>query len=131
MEASEVVSVVTEVIGWIALGIGLACLLLALLIRLADGRWLRTEAVVLDQEHGSTVRWFAEGAFHQRRLSEDERAHVENPEEEPAYYRKREPDRLQLHEPPAGRRIIRWLGIVLLVIAAIAGLVNLVLMLVG
>ena len=131
MEASEVVSVVTEVIGWIALGIGLACLLLALLIRLADGRWLRTEAVVLDQEHGSTVRWFAEGAFHQRRLSDDERAHVENPEEEPAYYLKREPDRLQLHEPPAGRRIIRWLGIVLLVIAAIAGLVNLVLMLVG
>ena len=131
MEASEVVSVVTEVIGWIALGIGLGCLLLALLIRLADGKWLRTEAVVLDQEHGSTVRWFAEGAFHQRRLSDDERAHVENPEEEPAYYRKREPDRLQLHEPPAGRRIIRWLGIVLLVIAAIAGLVNLVLMLVG
>ena len=131
MEASEVVSVVTEVIGWIALGIGLGCLLLALLIRLADGRWLRTEAVVLDQEHGSTVRWFAEGAFHQRRLSDDERAHVENPEEEPAYYRKREPDRLQLHEPPAGRRIIRWLGIVLLVIAAIAGIVNLVLMLVA
>jgi hypothetical protein len=131
MEASEVVSVVTEVIGWIALGIGLACLLLALLIRLADGKWLRTEAVVIDQEHGSTVRWFAEGAFHQRRLSDDERAHVANPEEEPAYYRKREPDRLQLHEPPAGRRIIRWLGIVLLVIAAIAGLVNLVLMLVG
>ena len=86
---------------------------------------------MLDQEHGSTVRWFAEGAFHQRRLSDDERAHVENPEEEPAYYRKREPDRLQLHEPPAGRRIIRWLGIVLLVIAAIAGIVNLVLMLVG
>jgi len=131
MEASEVVSVVTEVIGWIALAGGLGCLLLALLIRLADGRWLRTEAVVLDQEHGSTVRWFAEGAFHQRRLSDDERAHVENPEEEPAYYRKREPDRLQLHEPPAGRRIIRWLGIVLLVIASIAGLVNLVLMLVG
>ena len=94
MEASEVVSVVTEVIGWIALAGGLGCLLLALLIRLADGRWLRTEAVVLDQEHGSTVRWFAEGAFHQRRLSDDERAHVENPEEEPAYYRKREPDRL-------------------------------------
>ena len=131
MEAWEVVSVVTEVISWIALAGGLGCLLSALLIRLADGRWLRTEAVVIDQEHGSTVRWFAEGAFHQRRLSDDERAHVENPEEELAYYRKREPDRLQLHEPPAGRRIIRWLGIVLLVIAAIAGLVNLVLMLVG
>ena len=90
MEASEVISVVTEVIGWIALAGALVCLLLALLIRLADGRWLRTDAVVLDQEHGSTVRWFAEGAFHQRRLSDEERVHVRNLEEEPAYYR--EPD---------------------------------------
>jgi hypothetical protein len=131
MEASEVISVVTEVIGWIALAGALVCLLLALLIRLADGRWLRTDAVVIDQEHGSTVRWFAEGAFHQRRLSDEERVHVRNLEEEPAYYREREPDRLRLHEPPVGRRVTRWLGFVLLAIASVAGLVNLVLMLAG
>ena len=121
MEAWEVVSVVTEVISWIALVGGLGCLLSALLIRLADGRWLRTEAVVIDQEHGSTVRWFAEGAFHQRRLSEEERA----------YFKQREPDRLRLHEPPPGRRIIRNVGLILVGIAAIAAIVNLVLMLVG
>ena len=131
MEASEVVSVVTEVIGWIALGIGLGCLLLALLIRLADGKWLRTEAVVLDQEHGSTVRWFAEGAFHQRRLSDEERAFVRDPEEEPAFFKEREPDRLRLHEPPPGRRIIRNVGLILMGIAAISAIVNLVLLLVG
>jgi hypothetical protein len=131
MEAWEVVSVVAEVIGWIALGGSLACLLVALLIRLADGRWLRTEAVVVDQEHGSTVRWFAEGAFHQRRLSEEERVHVLRPDEEPAYYKEREPDRLRLHEPPPGRRIIRMVGLVLLTIAAIAGVVGLALMLFG
>lgn len=129
MEASEVVSVVAEVIGWIALAGSLGCLLFALLIRLADGRWLRTDAVVVDQEHGSTVRWFAEGAFHQRRLSAEERAHVTRPEEEPAFYKEREPDRLRLHEPPTGRRIIRIVGLVLLVIAAIAGLVGFILML--
>ena len=115
MEAWEVVSVVTEVISWIAVAGGLGCLLSALLIRLADGRWLRTEAVVIDQEHGSTVRWFAEGAFHQRRLSEEER----------------EPDRLRLHEPPPGRRIIRNVGLILMGIAAISAIVNLVLMLIG
>ena len=131
MEASEVVSVVAEVIGWIALAGGLGCLLLALLIRLADGRWLRTEAVVIDQEHGATVRWFAEGAFHQRRLSEEERAFVRNPEEEPAYFKEREPDRLRLHEAPPGRRIIRNVGLILAGIAAIAAIVNLVLMLTG
>lgn len=131
MEASEVVSVVAEVIGWIALGGALGCLLLALLIRLADGRWLRTEAVVVDQEGGSTVRWFAEGAFHQRRLSAEERAHVLRPDEEPAYYKEREPDRLRLHEPPSGRRVIRMVGLVLLAIAAIAGVVGFAIMLLG
>lgn len=131
MEASEVVSVVAEVIGWIALGGSAFCLLLALLIRIADGRWVRTQAVVIDQEHGSTVRWFAEGAFHQRRLGDDERAHVLRLDEELAYYRQREPDRLRLHEPPHGRRIIRMLGLVLLGIAALAGFIGLVLMLVG
>jgi hypothetical protein len=131
MEAWEVVSVVAEVIGWIALGGSLGCLLIALLIRLADGRWLRTEAVVVDQEHGSTVRWFAEGGFHQRRLSPEERTHVMRPDEEPAYYKQREPDRLRLHEPPPGRRVIRIVGLILLAIAFIAGIVGLVLMLVG
>lgn len=131
MDASEVVSVVAEVIGWVALGGGLGCLLLALLVRLADGRWLRTDAVVIDQEHGSTIRWFAEGAFHQRRLGADERAHVNRPDEEVAYYREREPDRLRLHEPPHGRRVIRTVGLILLGIAALAGLVGLLLMFFG
>jgi len=129
MEAWDVVSVVAEVIGWIALGGALAFLFLALLIRIADGRWLRTDAVVVDQEHGSTVRWFAEGSFHQRRLSDEERAHVMRPDEEPAYYKEREPDRLRLHDPPSGRRILRIVGLVLLVIAAVAGLLGLILML--
>jgi hypothetical protein len=131
MGAAEVVSVVSEVIGWIALGGGVACLLLALLIRMADGRWLRTEAVVIDGEDGSVVRWFAEGAFHSRRLSAEERAHVGRPEEEPAFYKQREPDRLRLHEPPAGRRVIRTVGIVLLAIAFASALVGLIAMLVA
>ncbi|WP_448002585.1 hypothetical protein [Agromyces bauzanensis] len=131
MDSAELVATVAEVIGWIALSGSLGCLLLALIIRLADGRWLPTDAVVVDQEHGSTVRWFAEGAFHQRRLSDDERAHVVDAEEERAYYKEREPDRLRLHEPPAGRRAIRVVGLVLLSVAATAGLTSTVLMLVG
>jgi hypothetical protein len=131
MGAAEVVSVVSEVIGWVALGGGVACLLLALLIRVADGRWLRTEAVVIDGDEGSVVRWFAEGAFHSRRLSSEERAHVLHPAEEPAYYKQREPDRLRLHEPPVGRRVIRTVGIVLLVIAFASALVGLIAMLVA
>ena len=131
MGAAEVVSVVTEVIGWIALGGGIACLLLALLIRIADGRWLRTDAVVIDGDDGSVVRWFAEGAFHSRHLSSEERAHVVHPEEEPAYYKQREPDRLRLHEPPVGRRVIRTLGFVLLAVAFVSALAGFIAMLVA
>ncbi|WP_448808386.1 hypothetical protein [Agromyces bauzanensis] len=131
MDAAEVVSIVAEVIGWIAFGGSLACLLLAMVIRMGDGRWLPTDAVVVDQEHGSTVRWFAEGEFHQRRLSAEERAHVVDPEEERAFYREREPDRLRLHEPPTGRRVIRIVGLILLAIAGAAGVLSVVLMLVG
>ena len=40
-------------------------------------------------------------------LSDEERAHVMRPDEEPAYYKEREPDRLRLHDPPSGRRIVR------------------------
>lgn len=130
MDSTEVVATVAEVIGWVALGGSLCCLVFALLIRLADGRWLPTDAVVVDQEHGSTVRWFAEGEFHQRRLSDLERAHVVDADEERVYYREREPDRLRLHEPPAGRRAIRVVGLVLLAIAGMSGLTSLVLTLV-
>ena len=128
MGAAEIISVVSEVIGWIALGFGLACLLLALLIRIADGRWVRTDAVVVDYEEHSVIRWFAEGAFHSRILGSEEREHVTHPDEEPAYYKQRDPDRLRLHEPPAGRRVVRNLGLVLLGIAALAGLLGLILM---
>lgn len=130
MGAQDVVSVVSEVIGWIALGAGLACLLLALLIRIADGRWLRTDAVVIDHEEHSVVRWFAEGAFHSRILGPEERARVtrRDDEPEPAYYKQRDPDRLRL-DPPHGRRVVRDVGFVLLGVAMLAGLVGLLLLL--
>ena len=131
MNAADTISVITEVIGWFALAAGLTCLLLALLIRVADGRWLRTEAVVIDGEGGSIVRWFTDDGFQSRALSADERAHVTHPEEEPAFYKEREPYRLRLHEPPTGRRVIRILGLVFIGIAAASAVIGVVLMFVG
>ncbi|AWB94502.1 hypothetical protein DCE93_01455 [Agromyces badenianii] len=131
MDAAATVSVIAEVIAWFALASGLGCLLIALLIRVVDGPWLRTEAVVVDGDGGSVVRWFADGAFYSRALSPDERAHVTNPDEELAYYKQREPRRLRLHEPPTGRRVVGIVGIVLVGIAVVATVVGLVLMFVG
>ncbi len=124
MDAADLTSVVAEVIGWIAVSAAIACLFMALLIRLADGRWLRADAVVVDDDAGATIRWFAEGSFHERRLGPGERAHVVNPDEETVYYKERDPDRLRLHEPPVGRRIILTIGLVMLGIAIIAGVLG-------
>lgn len=131
MSAWETVGAIAEVIGWVGLAVGLTCLLLVLLIRVADGRWLPTDALVVDGAEGSVVRWFAEGEFHSRRLSADERHHVADPQQEPAFYREREPDHLRLHEPPAGRRVLRLLGIVFLGLAVVAGIVGVIAMLVA
>lgn len=131
MDGAELTSVVAEVIGWIALAAALGCLFVALLIRLADGRWTRTDAVVVDDESGAAIRWFADGSFHERRLGAGERAHVVNPDEEVAYYKEREPDRLRLHEPPLGRRIILTIGLMMLGVAIVAGVVGLAATLLG
>ncbi|MGW9629449.1 hypothetical protein ACWGST_02005 [Agromyces sp. NPDC055520] len=137
MNAADTISVIAEVIGWFALAAGLVCLLLALLIRLADGRWIRTEAVVIDGDgdgdgtNGTVVRWFTDDGFQSRPLSAEERAHVTRPDEEPAFYKEREPYRLRLHEPPQGRRVIRILGIVFIGIAAASAVIGTVLMFVG
>ncbi|SFR68966.1 hypothetical protein SAMN05428970_0564 [Agromyces sp. CF514] len=131
MSAWETVGAIAEVIGWVGLAVGLACMLLVLLIRIADGRWLPTDALVVDGAEGSVVRWFAEGEFHSRRLSADERHHVADPQQEPAFYREREPEHLRLHEPPAGRRVLRLLGIVFLALAVVAGIVGVIAMLVA
>ncbi|GAA1521647.1 hypothetical protein BJ978_000720 [Agromyces terreus] len=134
MSAWDTIGVIAEVIGWVGLGLGLVCLGLALLIRLADGRWLPTDAVIADEPGadapgGIVVRWFAGGEFHVRPLSAAERHHVDGPGEEQAYYREREPEHLRLHEPPAGRRILRLLGFVFLGLAVVAGVIGIVLML--
>ncbi|GAA1838794.1 hypothetical protein [Agromyces salentinus] len=131
MDAWDTIGVIAEVIGWVGLALGLASLGLVLLIRIADGRWLPTDAVIADEADGSVVRWFAEGEFHTRRLSASERQHVEDLDEEKAFYREREPEHLRLHEPPAGRRILRLLGVVFLGLALVAGVVGIVAMFVG
>lgn len=131
MSAWETIGAIAEVIGWVGLAVGLGCLLVVLLIRIADGRWLPTDAVIVDEAGGSIVRWFAEGEFHSRRLSADERHHVANPQEEPAFYREREPEHLRLHEPPAGRRVLRLLGLVFLALAVVAGVIGVIAMLVA
>lgn len=132
MGALDLVAMVAEVITWLAFGLGLACLLLAVILRLVDGTWEPTDAFVVDGESGtSTIRWFAEGEFHQRHLSSDERAHVTEPDEQPAFYRRHDPDRLRLERVRPIRRVFATLTIVLLGVGVVATIVSVIVTLIG
>ena len=132
MGVLDLVSVVAEVITWIAFGLGFACLLIAVILRIVDGTWLPTDAVVVDGESGhSTVRWFAGGEFQQRHLSPEERAHVTVPDEQPMFYRRRSPDRVRFERVRPIRRMFATLTLVLLGIGVVATLVQVVITLLG
>ncbi|GAA1966047.1 hypothetical protein [Microbacterium deminutum] len=51
---------VLEIFSWVGFGLGVLLVLLALVLRLADGTWMPARAVIEVVEGGRLVRWFDE-----------------------------------------------------------------------
>jgi hypothetical protein len=119
-----VIALVSEVVAWITFVGGALCLLAFAFARIADGTWEPTEAVVVDVPGGRRVRWFAEDEFHERDLDEEERAHVEPGESQPAYYRRRTPDRLRFEADSPLPRMLGGLAVILLGIALLTTIIS-------
>jgi hypothetical protein len=126
-----VIALVSEVVAWITFVGGGLCLLAFAFARVADGTWEPTEAVVVDVPDGRRVRWFAEDEFHERDLDDEERAHVEPGESQPAYYRRRTPDRLRFEADSPLPRMLGGLAAILLGIALLTTIVSTVAGLIG
>ena len=106
MGSLDLVSLVAEVITWIAFGLRRRVpARRRRSLRLVDGTWLPTDAVVVDGESGrARVRWFAEGEFHAA-APEPRRARARHgPDEQPVFYRRRTPDRLRFEPSPSDPR---------------------------
>jgi hypothetical protein len=116
----DVIALVGEVVAWITFAGGALCLLAFAFARMADGTWEPTEAVVVDGPAGARVRWFAEGEFHERPLDHDERDHLDASEMQPAYYRRRTPDRLRFEADSPVPRLLGTLAVILLGIGLVA-----------
>ncbi|MGR2752157.1 hypothetical protein [Agromyces arachidis] len=126
-----VIALVSEVVAWITLVGGGLCLLAFAFARIVDGTWEPTEAVVVDAADGRRVRWFAEGEFHERALDDEERLVVEPGEAQPAFTRRRAPDRLRFEpDSPLPRAlgglaaILLSIGLVATVASTVAGLID-------
>jgi hypothetical protein len=126
-----VIALVSEVVAWITFVGGGLCLLAFAFARIADGTWEPTEAVVVDVPDGRRVRWFAEDEFHERDLDDEERAHVEPGESQPAYYRRRTPDRLRFEADSPLPRMLGGLAVILLGIALLTTIISTVAGLIG
>lgn len=119
-----VIALVSEVVAWITLVGGGLCLLAFAFARIADGTWEPTEAVVVDVPDGRRVRWFAEEEFHERALDDEEREHVEPGESQPAFYRRRTPERLRFERESPVPRMLGGLAVILLAIGLLGTIVS-------
>ncbi|MGR0221843.1 hypothetical protein [Agromyces sp. ZXT2-6] len=115
-----VIALVSEVVAWITLVGGALCLLAFAFARVVDGTWEPTEAVVADGPAGRSVRWFAGGEFHERPLDDEERELVGPGESQPAFYRRRTPDRLRFEPDSPLPRMLGGLAAILLSIGLVA-----------
>lgn len=90
------VGLVLETLSVLGFSIGLLCLVIGVAIRLADGQWVSTTAVVLRETGSPLVRWLTEeGSLHTRPLDHHESVHIGAADVAPVFYSRRVPDRIR------------------------------------
>lgn len=95
MNAIDALGSIGEVLSWIGLGIGLPALLIALLVRAGDGRWVPVEIVLVPEGHRIRARWYALGGFWERLLTADEALLWRGRETADAFVSERRPHRMR------------------------------------
>ncbi|MCI2956322.1 hypothetical protein MN032_01350 [Agromyces atrinae] len=116
----DLVAIIAESLSWLGLGTGLVCLVIWASMRTVDGRWLPTQAVVVD----GVARWFVGGDFHERTLSHHERAEVTDPDDQRVYYSDRDASRMILEPGRPSTRVLKLLTVILLSVGAVSLVVS-------
>lgn len=111
MPPVETLALVGEVLSWIGLGVGVPLLLIALLMRLAEGPWLPVDIAIIERDGTTIARWFAGGDFHERPLRRGESSTADDGFTT-GVVSSHNPARARVGEPPHARRVLRTLGVV-------------------
>ena len=130
MSGEDVVGLVLETLTLLGFAVGLLCLAAAVVIRLADGQWVATTAVVLRDSGSPLVRWLTEeGSLYTRPLDDHENDHVGPGDEAPVFYSRRVPDHMRFtrrHEAERTLVLVFAIATGLGVVSVIASTVHLV-----
>jgi hypothetical protein len=101
------IDAVIEIFTWVGLGAGFLLGLLALILRLTDGTWLPTRAVVDRTDERTIVRWFdADGGVNAAYLDHEQERVVGDHDMTDIFYRRGRLNRMRLtHGSPAIRAV--------------------------
>ena len=111
MQPLDTLALIGEVLSWIGLGIGVPLLIVAALVRLAEGPWRDIEIAVVDRDGSSFARWFAGNDFHERPLRRGESGFADAGWGQ-GVVNANNPARVRFGEPPHLPRVARTLGTV-------------------
>jgi hypothetical protein len=115
------VDAVIEIFSWVGFGVGLLLALITLVMRLADGSWLPTRAVLEDSATGRLVRWFDEdGEVNEARLSHEDEHALAGKAMADIFYRRGSRNRMRLTERSPAVRAFGLLALGLIALGVFA-----------
>ena len=114
MSALDIVGHLLEVFTIIGVAVAVLCFLVWFSIRMADGRWRETTAVILrDGSEDDSVRWLTEdNALHTQLLDEETAHELADEESVTVYYSVQSPDRVRFERRGNAERLVWTLFIV-------------------
>lgn len=120
---------VIEIFTWVGIGAGILLGLVALIVKLADGTWLTTRAIVEHGEDSSLVRWFdADGGVNAAYLTHEQARELAGKDMADIFYRRGRVNRMRLTHGSPAVRAIALLAAGLLALGLVATIVSWVLL---
>ncbi|GAA5203216.1 hypothetical protein [Microbacterium jejuense] len=126
----DAIDAIAEIFSWIGFGLGILLAVVALIMRLADGTWVRTQGVVDDGPHGRLVRWFDDhaGGVGSAYLTHEQEHRIGASQTAEIYVRPGRPDRMRLTAGSPAVRAVTLLAAGLLALGVIALATSLILL---
>jgi hypothetical protein len=118
---------IAEVFTWVGLSLGALLLIAALIVRAIAGRWIETDAILVDGAETASVRWMSADGLHLQPLTSAERDDLSESEGLRIFYQQRDPSRMRLDAVGHGERVLRLLGLLLLGIGVLGFVVSMAL----
>lgn len=123
----DLVGAIAELLTWVGISLGLLLLLASLVVRAVSGRWIETDAILVDGAEEASVRWMSADGLHLQPITSAERSDFAGPDGVRIYYQKRDPDRMRLEAMGHGERVLRLLGLLLFGLGILAFIVSIAL----